>query len=113
MSWNWRQDLIECTKRLAASPDEQIRYLKNLGTYPLVDELALEFADVAGVATQKRENGEITDVQYQVIERLDAMLDQFSSSENSDLWTPEALRHAEEWHVVRQVANEALAVLSK
>jgi hypothetical protein len=38
--------LIEAVERLAAPADDQAAYVRSLGTWPSMDELALQFDDV-------------------------------------------------------------------
>ena len=84
--------LVEAVERLAAPADEQLAYLQNLGTYPLLDELALEFDDAFGPSRSASPAspwaGEL--------KRLDAKLSAMSGPDNAPLWTPQAL-HGPEW----------------
>jgi hypothetical protein len=103
MEWREKQ-LLEVVKRLAAPPDEQVAHLRGLGSFPSLDELALEFDDVFGPPGSTPPAGEWADA----LKRLAAMLSAMSGPENADLWTPEAL-HGAEWAEVRELAREAIA----
>src|SRR5207244_10662977 len=92
---------------LAADPDAQAAYLRGLGTWPSLDELALELDDVAeaavvGAPTPLRES----------VDRLSRRLDEMSGEANAHLWQPSAL-YAPEWADVRSLAQRALAVMGQ
>lgn len=53
MEWREKQ-LLEAVKRLAAPPEEQVAHLRGLGSFPSLDELALEFDDVFGPPEVRR-----------------------------------------------------------
>ena len=102
MGWDERE-LVEVVKRLAASSDEQAGYLRLLGTFPSLDELALEFDDLCGSqgttvpASRWRES----------LAKLDAALSAMSGTEHAYLWTAEALDRPE-WAEIRALARDAL-----
>jgi hypothetical protein len=99
--------LEEALAHLAADPDAQTRYLKQLGTWPSLDELALELDDVAEAST-RRMSPRLSEVVVRLSSRLDAM----SGTDHAHLWEPDAL-HAAEWVEVRMLAQEALALMEE
>jgi hypothetical protein len=106
MEW-LESELIESVKRLAAPADEQVAYLRRLGSFPSLDELALEFNDmfVPARATSSNAPSEWADA----LRRLDERLDEMSGQANAELWLARAL-NGTEWTQVRELARAALAV---
>jgi hypothetical protein len=106
MRWLERE-LIESVKRLAAPPDEQVAYLRRLGSFPSLDELALEFNDmfVPARATPSSPHPEWAEA----LRRLDERLEEMSGQANAELWLAHAL-NGTEWTQVRELARDALAV---
>jgi hypothetical protein len=100
----WRErELLESLKRLAAPADEQVAYLRDLGSFPSLDELALEFDDVFGPPGTPPPEGPWADA----LSKLAAALNAMSGQENSHLWTADAL-NGPEWAEVRSLAREAI-----
>jgi hypothetical protein len=85
---------------LADDPLAQERYLREIGTWPSLDELALELDDAPPRAAE-------TPVPLTL---LSDRLDEMSGRANARLWEPEAL-HGPEWEEVRRLAAEALSAL--
>jgi hypothetical protein len=106
MTWS-DADLIETVRRLAAPREEQEAWLRDVGTWPCLDELALEFDDelsrISGPEARQRVTTELLDA----LLRLDAYLASISGEENARLWQPEAL-DGPEWDRVRALARRAL-----
>jgi len=98
-----RAEFRSSTERLASAADEQEAYLRQLGTAPSADELALEFTDALMVEKTHLDEGERTAALH-----LDEYLSQISGEENAELWTIAALHHAPEWAHVRDLANDLL-----
>lgn len=94
--------------RLAEAADAQRAYLRDLGTPELADELALEFGDVAEVAT--RRPGLLTPDQRRAIADLDRQLNEMSGGGGDSVWATDALL-ASEWVTVRELATIALRQL--
>ena len=90
-------------QRLAAPAREQVKYLRDLGTYPSLDELALEFDDA--LSPVRHELDALT-----VLRELDELLHRMSGPANAELWEPGALT-GDEWQRVRALAASALASL--
>ena len=94
-------------EHLAAEPGDQVRYLRQLGTGPSLDELALGLDDVAE-ASESWASSDVRDCVRVLATRLDEM----SGEANAHLWDPEAL-DSPEWAVVRTLAVDALAALNR
>ena len=95
--------LLEAVTRLAADAKEQEQYLRQQGTWPSLDELALDFDDVERAATVPAEA-------VGPLQRLSEKLDAMSGQANSRLWEPDALSDPE-WNDVRLLATDALTAL--
>jgi hypothetical protein len=106
-----RQALLECLARLAADPDAQIAYLRNLGVYPLADELALEFHEAALLCTSIASDVAFNPEACEAVRLLDSKLGEFGGSRHCQLWTAEALRSAPEWIEVRALADKCLKLI--
>ena len=89
--------------RLAAPASEQEAYLRNLGTAPSVDELALEFSDALMVDKGSLEQA-VRDIALQLDDQLSAM----SGPQYENLWTLAALQSRPEWVSIRELAAEIL-----
>ena len=100
--------LITSLKVLSSEALGQLRYLGTLGISGNIDELALEFDDVALLAKVKYESNEITEEQYKLVERLATQLDEMSGIQNKQLWTEKALINAPQWKEVREHAKACL-----
>lgn len=99
--------------RLGAPASRQVAYLRQLGVHPSVDELALEFHELALLAGGSAARGELTGAEAELVARLDARLDAMSGAEHAALWTPDALSSAPEWEGVRELARECLGALGR
>lgn len=97
--------LRDALEHLAADAQAQESYLREWGTWPSLDELALELDAVAGAS-------EIwtPPVLRERVRLLDQKLDLMSGQEHAELWEAEAL-HAPEWAEVRRLAADALDAL--
>src|SRR3954470_24554201 len=86
--------ILKAIEPLSFSIDQQINYLKNLGTYPSADELALEFDDAFQRYKGMISEGmleEFSDISFQLGE-IDNILNAMSESGNPDLWSVQALQ---------------------
>jgi hypothetical protein len=92
--------------RLAAGPDGQGAYLRDLGTWPSLDERALELDDVAEAS-----NAWVSPTLCAVVERLSARLGQMRRGERLPMGAA-ALR-GPEWACVRSLAQQALAAVDE
>lgn len=97
---------------LSAPADAQLRHLADLGLADAVDELALEFDDVAPALGNLITAKAVTTESADAVRRLDEQLSAMSGVRQSGLWTPQALRTFAEWDEVRRLAARALELLS-
>src|SRR5688572_9882086 len=97
--------LVEATRRLAASPEEQGRFLQEFGTYPSADELALMFHDLALIAERLATQRQITSAALAAIKVLDAELGSFSGERYASEWQASALGTSPRWARVRVLAD--------
>jgi len=112
MAMTRAQLLIDSLTLLSSPADAQLQYLRHLGDRIGVDELALEYDDIAAAAEDMRQSSELTAAQCDAAQRLRKYLMSISGASNWSLWTPEALYSASEWAEVRRMASEALLLLS-
>jgi hypothetical protein len=98
---------------LAASPEEQIVYLQDLGVGDSADELALELHEGVLMLDQLRDNYLVRDEQSEAIVAVDRKLAEMSGTGRAHLWTWGALERSKEWTEVRELASEALSRLNK
>ena len=97
---------------LASPPAVQLEHLATLGVPQGIDELALEFDDVAAAADSMLKEGELDNQQRNCVKQLNEFLAQFSGQNNARLWTPEALSSAPQWEKVRRLATDCLTHLT-
>lgn len=109
----YRHLVRESVARLGAPARRQVAYLRRLGVHPSVDELALDFHELALLADTNAVRGELTDSEAELVARLDAKLDAMSGTDRAELWTPDALASAPEWDDVRELACECLKALHR
>jgi hypothetical protein len=107
----WREVLLKALERLAAPADTQILYLREIGTFPLADELALEFNDAVVASWQLVEAGLLTQTALDAALALDDWLKTFSGMEHASEWRPEALHFSSNWSRARELAREALNLM--
>ena len=94
--------LFKALKNLAADAEAQEHYLRQLGSWPSLDELALELDDAA-----RASQAEAPPTLRERVLAVDRKLDEMSGEANASLWEPAAL-HRSEWAEVRRLATEAL-----
>lgn len=108
--------IIEALKILAETKDKQIGYLKNLGTYPSTDELALQFSDTYQVFKGSLEDSHGTSLSMEkLLKNLDSInfiFDRMSNISDNSFWDISSLDN-EEWDNVRKLAVEALPLILK
>ncbi|MGH2610648.1 MAG: hypothetical protein ACRDHF_16320 [Tepidiformaceae bacterium] len=109
LAWADQQIRID-TARLALDPAEQIAWLKQIDTYPLLDELALEFTFSYELCDQLVDAGRMSPEIYAELGRIDALLDDLSNGTEEN-WLPEALESDPRWAKVREIAREVAPCL--
>jgi hypothetical protein len=98
-------ELLRSVGRLALPAADQVEYLRRLGTWPLVDELALELDETLGAVSDFVAAGWITASEHEILKALDGLLEAMSGDDHADQWTPEALETSVEWQKVRALAR--------
>ncbi len=91
-------EILEKIENLSLSSEKQIKYLKDLGTYPSLEELALEFDDA-----YRPLKGRVSEV----IEKLNFLLDKLSDSEDVNIWETSSLNSAP-WLEIRELSRNIL-----
>ncbi|MET9632101.1 hypothetical protein ABZX92_32035 [Lentzea sp. NPDC006480] len=94
--------LREAVSWLAAPAEEQLAYLKSIGTAPSADELALEFDDVKHLCPDEPAAAALTG-------RIDALLDAMSGP--GPVWHTDSLATSPQWAEVRRLAADLLPLL--
>src|SRR6266487_2314091 len=102
-------NLKNVTERLSWDSLKQREYLEKLGTFPLVDELALEFGDVVVLVPNLLQHEMLTPVAVRGLKKVEEQLS--IMSDRAEVWTPEALANAVEWKDLRSLAKQALVQL--
>ena len=92
---------------LSLDAEKQLAYLDQHGVH--IDELALELDEVALAAVSAP--GLLTATQAELVTDLHERLDDFSGTENTELWTAKAVRSSSEWADIRERARRAAAAL--
>ena len=107
-----RVPLLRDALRLLASPAQsQLDHLSELGVPGGVDELGLEFDDIASAAEDMVESGELSPSQFETMVPLREKLTAMSGPKHAALWTAEALFQSPEWNGVRALARNALTAI--
>lgn len=102
--------LIAALEELAKPADEQLGHVDALGVD--IDELALEFDDVAPTRDALVDKGVISRDQSDAVAAVDRKLDRMSDAGPSR-WTEGALRTGEDWQELRLLAMRALTALAR
>ncbi|MCO8271090.1 hypothetical protein M1L60_10845 [Actinoplanes sp. TRM 88003] len=93
---------------LAMEAEEQTAYVRNLGTHPSLDELALEFDDGFPLAPTFVEHGWLNHFAVLALQELNHQLATMSEERKAGLWHADALTTASEWARVRALARAAI-----
>jgi hypothetical protein len=109
----WLHDELRRTLDVLAAPwDDQRRYLERVfGQEVAVDELGLEFDDVAPVALAQGREAGLSDEALSAVRDLDDQLKMMSDRSEARLWTIEGLRDSPDWARVRTLAQAVLSLL--
>jgi hypothetical protein len=94
-------EILKAVRCLSFSPDKQVEYLKNLGSYPSVDELALQFDD-AFVSMKGELKESISE-----LENLNSLLDSLNEEQDSDIWNAKSLI-SPPWEQIRLLSKKIL-----
>ena len=106
-----KDQLIAALTRLALPASEQARYLKEIGTAPSADELALELDDFVPMLPTAVRDGAVSESQAVAIKNVSDYVDSFSGPENAPLWEMSELYRAPQWEELRRLASTALKLL--
>ena len=98
------QNLKEEVRRLASDPSVQEAYLRSLGTWDCLDELALEFGH--SYKTLRSDN-RLSPAQALTLGRIDLALARMSEDKPALWYGSEALQ-GPEWSEIRKLASEAV-----
>ena len=99
--------LYNAVLRLSWEKPMQEEYLKTLGTYPCLDELALKFDDAYKAFNGNNEKAEPTHTAVQLFQhlnKLDIILNDISGAENGIFWEASALLNPQ-WMEIRELAH--------
>lgn len=96
---------VEAIKSLASNSDIQRKYLKDLGSFPITDELALEFDDAFHNIDQLSSNDPI----LKEISKLNKLLDSLDTNEGT--WLESAL-DSKHWSEIRNLAKSIFSKIS-
>jgi len=95
-------------EQLASDAAAQLAYLDQLKVSPGVDELALEFDDIAPARDDMLAVGELNNDEHRAVTQLDAVLSRMSGGADERLWTREAVASDARWAELRRQAGECL-----
>ena len=101
--------LWDAVLNLALPASGQLAILEAIGDSQAVDELALDYDDNFRIVNEAEPQNELTQDELSALRSLDQHLDQMSGEANAKNWTAEALRFADCWKKVRELAAIALA----
>jgi len=99
--------LKQAIEVLASEANQQESWLADLGIRGVVNELALNFDDIAPCANDMLTNGELSQAQFALVQELDTYLKRISGPAHPELWTSEAMHTSAEWTEIRNLAREA------
>lgn len=105
MTSRLRNQLQDALAALAMPSTAQLERVKALGVG--IDELALEFDDVARARGKLVLDGELSDGQALAVARVEAQLHSITAA-GGRRWTDEAVRAGEDWSKLRRLAQAAL-----
>lgn len=108
--WAARNRLRDAVALLASPAEAQQEWLRSIGTFPLADELAIEFDDWARLLPQFERDGLVDEASVRAVKELDAALDALQSrlGEGPDAWDAGKLTSSGVWETVRRAAGHAL-----
>jgi hypothetical protein len=110
---NSREQTERALALLAMPSAEQAHYLIELGTYPILDELALEFDDAYRFFESQVDQDEVSGISKEArrgLAEIDLALDELSDQKDSFSWEAECLDDPR-WEAIRQKAKCVLEAL--
>ena len=103
------EQLRDALKVLAMPAEAQLQHVG--GLHADLDEIALEFDDIAPVRASLLDAGEITSAQASAVDAVDRQLLEMSDAGPSR-WTAESASAGEDWRKLRLLALQALDALA-
>jgi hypothetical protein len=103
-------DLLKAVERLAAEPRVQEEWLRSIGTWPMLDELALDF-EYEFDRVRHGPDDALSLGALHALRELNSHLDEISGEQRAELWQPEALR-GPEWRRACELAHRARAAMA-
>lgn len=103
-----RKLLWDSVELLAKCGEDQLAHLRELGILGLVDELALEFDDIAAAADDMLRRRELTQAQYDAVTALGRQLQEMTNVADVSLWSEVGLMQRVEWEEVRVLAHRIM-----
>jgi hypothetical protein len=105
-------EIYKALQLISSSSKDQINYLRELGTYPSTDELALQFDDAFKVylGNDDKEQISVNDSLQEKLRNIALLFNQMSDSNDKSLWDVVSLERPE-WIKVRTLAKEALQLM--
>lgn len=102
------REIISTLERLAMPGPDQLAYLDQIGVG--VDELALEFDDVAPARTKLVSDGRMSVAQSEAIAAVNEQLERMTAA-GASRWTRDAVLTGADWQDTRRRARLALDAL--
>lgn len=115
-----RIDQLRKSLEMLASPaSRQLSYLSSISDIPSemdgnynIDELILEFDDIACATNDMFSHGELTELQRKAILDFDNFLSSVGAAQPKSVWTSASLQHSQEWEEIRAKARICLKALN-
>ena len=106
----WLRDQVQDALATLAMP--AVKQLERVGALGVgIDELALEFDDVAPARSKLVADSELTQEQADAIGRVENQLRRITSA-GQRRWTEEAVRTGDDWSELRRLAAVALDLMA-
>lgn len=107
---------LDTLKLLASNSETQVKYLDNLGTFPMTDELALQFIDLYPFFIKSLERLDSDSVlKKEIISNIYSIkfhFDKMSETTDISIWNISALNNSD-WNLIRDLAINTLNILSR
>lgn len=101
------EQLIKALSLLASDSTIQRQYLMDLGTFPIIDEIALEFDD-AYKKFISQVDSILPNLLLKKLNKINSLLDSFSEMNDKSIWLEASLDNAS-WTEVREIATSILS----
>lgn len=107
--------ILDTLKTLALPSEMQKDYLVSLGTYPLTDELALEFDDAFVPFIAKVDNNADEVLKVEILpglKTIDSIFNNMDEKSMPGIWHVDSL-NSEPWNEVRTIAQKLIATFER